>query len=89
MPSHIHLLIRTSNRPLADLMRESFGRNASEAGMERQDADLKINDNTFKRTFSTDSLDDSCEVIAISEHIFYPMGKLFVDNTFFSFYFLP
>jgi len=42
MSSHIHLLIRTSNRPLADLMRESFGRNASEAGMERQDADLKI-----------------------------------------------
>ncbi|MCK4426193.1 MAG: hypothetical protein KAV69_05545 [Deltaproteobacteria bacterium] len=49
-----HLLIRTSNRPLGDLMLESFGRDAklwyaefenitaTEAGMELPDAALKI-----------------------------------------------
>ena len=48
------MLIRTSDRPLGDLMRESFGRDASlwqaefenimatEAGMELPDAALKI-----------------------------------------------
>ena len=52
--SNHHLLIRTSNRPLGDLMRESFGRDArlwwaefgsitaTEAGMEFPDAALKI-----------------------------------------------
>ena len=54
MGADVHLLIRTSNRPLGDLMRESFGRDAklwydefenitaTEAGMELPDAALKI-----------------------------------------------
>ena len=54
MSNHVNLLIHTSDKPLGDLMRESFGRDAklwyaefenitaTEAGMELPDADLKI-----------------------------------------------